>query len=362
MLTYRFKMYKSKNDKYLEAYNSIACEIWNHCIALERRYYRLTGKHISGNRMKVHLTKLKKLPKYAHWKKLNSQAIQDVAERIDRSYKAFFEHVKKGKAGRKSPPRFCKRRNYRSFTLKQTGYRIDGNTIYIMGRRYKFFKSRDIDGNIKTVTVKKMPTGDWYLCVTTDHEAKRDYARTGKAVGMDFGFKDFLVLSDGTKIQSPEPLKQSLSELSRLSRTLSLKEEGSHNYEKAKRKLTKLYEKICGQRRDFFFKLANELCREYDIIGIEDLNLKGMQARWGRKESDLAYGEFVSILEYVASSAGKRVVKIDRWAPSTKTCSVCGCRVNLSLKDRDWVCPHCGTAHDRDLNAAINIRNLALAA
>ena len=362
MLAYRYKLYKSKNDKYLEAYNAIACEIWNHCIALHRRYYRLTGKHISGNRMKVHVTKLKKLPKYAHWKKLNSQAIQDIVERIDKSYKAFFDHVKQKKSGRKSPPHFCKRKNYRSFTLKQTGYVIDGNTVYIMGRRYKFVKSRDIEGNIKTVTVKKIPTGDWYLCITTDHEAKRSYARTGNAVGMDFGFKNFLVLSDGTKINSPEWLRQSLSELRRLSRSFSLKTEGSRNYEKAKRELTKLHEHIAAQRRDFFFKLANRLCREFDVIGIEDLNLKGMQALWGRKESDLAYGEFVSILEYVAESAGKRVVKINRWAPSTKTCSECGCRVDLSLKDRRWTCPHCGAVHDRDINAAINIRNLALAA
>lgn len=362
MLTYRYKLYKSKNDKHLEAYTTIACEIWNHCIALERRYYHLTGKHIPGNRLKKHITKLKRKPKYAHWNKLNSQAVQDVVERIDRSYKAFFEHVKQKRSGRKSPPHFCKRKNYKSFTLKQTGYVIDGNTVYIMGRRYKFFKSRDIEGNIKTVTMKKMPTGDWYLCITTDHEAKRDYARTGETVGMDFGFKEFLVLSDGTKIQSPEYLKQSLSELKRLSRNLSLKTEGSHNYEKAKRKLTGLHKHIAAQRRDSFFNLANELCRKYDIIGIEDLNLKGMQALWGRKESDLAYGEFVSILEYVAATAGKKVVMIDRWAPTTKACSECGCHVDLSLKDRHWKCPHCGANHDRDVNAAINIKNLALAA
>lgn len=361
MLTYRYKLYKSDNDKYLEVYNSIACEIWNHCIALERRYYRLTKKHISGNRLKTHITKLKKLPKYSHWKKLNSQAIQDVVERIDKSYKAFFDYVKR-KGGRKSPPHFCKRSKYKSFTLKQTGYVINDNTVYIMGRRYKFFKSRDVDGKIKTVTVKKMPKGDWYLCIVTDHEAKRNFARTGNAVGMDFGFKDFLVLSDGTKIKSPEYLKQSLSELKRLSRNLSLKEKDSHNYEKAKRRLTKLHEHISSQRRDFFFKLANELCRKYDIIGIEDLNLKGMQAIWGRKESDLAYGEFVSILEYVAAASDKKVIKIGRWEPSTKTCSVCGCRVELSLKDRTWVCPHCGTVHDRDINAATNILNLALTA
>lgn len=270
--------------------------------------------------------------------------------------------MKKKRSGRKSPPHFCKKVKYKSFTLKQTGYAIDGNTIYIMGRRYKFFRSREIEGSIKRVTIKQMPTGDWYLCITTDHEAKRNFARTGNSVGIDFGFKDFLVLSNGTKIQSPEWHKEALSELKRLSRNFSLKKEDSHNYKKAKRELTKLHEYIANQRKDWFFKLANRLCSKYDIICIEDLNLKGMQALWGRKESDLAYGEFVQILEYVAATGGKEIRKIDRWVPSTKTCSSCGGRVNLSLKDRSFVCPHCGGSHDRDINAAINIRNIALSA
>ena len=362
MQTYRFKLYKSKNDKYLENHNAIACEIWNHCIALERRCYRMFGKHLNKYALMKHITKLKKRTKYSHWKRLNSQAVQDVVERIDKSYKAFFEHVRQGRSGRKSPPHFRKKSKYKSFTLKQTGYQIDNNTIYIMGKRHKFFKSREIEGRIKRVTVKQMPTGDWYIFITTDNEQRRSCVRTGKAVGMDFGFKDFLVFDDGTKIQSPEYLKRALAELKCLSRNLSLKDKNSNNYEKAKRKLARLHEHIVFQRRDFFFKLANELCRRYDVIGIEDLNLKGMQALWGRKESDIAFAEFVQILEYVASVYGKKVVKVNRWAPTTKTCSDCGGQKQLSLKDRVWTCPYCGAVHDRDVNAAINIKRLALSA
>ena len=362
MQTYKYKLYKTKNEKYLDSYLDIACEVWNHSIALERRYYRMFGKHISGNRMKTHITKLKKLARYSHWKKLNSQAVQDVIERMDRSYQAFFDHVKKKRSGIKRPPHFCKRKNYKSFTLKQTGYKLDDNKVYIMGHRFKFFKSRDIEGRIKTVTLKKMPTGDWYLIIVTDHENLKHYTRTGEAVGIDFGLKDFLVLSTGEKIESSEHLKKSLSELRRLSRNFSLKKEDSSNWHKAKKDLTKLHERVVNQRRDDFFKLANNLCQRFDVIAIEDLNLQGMQRMWGRKTQDLAYREFVNILEYVASISGKSVVKVDRWASTTKICNVCGEAKELSLKDRTWTCPHCNTHHDRDINAAINIRNLALIA
>lgn len=360
MLTYQFKLYHSDKEKYLERYLDIACEVYNHCIALHRRYYRLFHKSLSAYRLETHITKLKKLPKYAHWNNLNSQAIQDVAERIDRAYKQFFNHVKKKKSGKKSPPHFRKRKSYRSFTLKQTGYKLDGNIIYIMGKRFKLHGYREVEGKIKTVTVKKKPTGKWFIFITTDKKARRDYGTTGKAAGIDFGLKDFLVFDDGTKISSPEYLKASLAELRRKSRNFSLKTKGSKNSEKAKLELEKLYEHVTNQRKDCFFKLAVNLCRKYDLIAIEDLNLDGMKRLWGRKVSDLAYAEFVEILEYVAKTSGKQVVKIDRWEATTKKCSVCGTHKNLSLKDRTWTCEVCGTTHDRDVNAAINILNIAL--
>lgn len=360
MLTYQFKLYHSDKEKYLDKHLDTACEIYNHCIALHRKYYKLFHKSLSVYRLQLHITKLKKLPRYAHWKTLNSQAIQDIAERIDRSYEHFFDHVKKGRAGKKSPPHFRKRRSYHSFTLKQTGYRLDGNVIYIMGKRFKMHGYRDIEGTIKTVTVKKKPTGKWFVFITTDKIARRDYARTGNAAGIDFGLKDFLVLSDGTKISSPQWLKALLSELRRKSRNFSLKKKGSKNSEKAKLELEILHEKITNQRRDSFFKLANELCKKYDFIAIENLNLDGMKRLWGRKVSDLAYGEFVEILEYVASTCDREVRKIGRYETTTKKCSVCGEHVNLTLKDRNWTCRCCGTTHDRDVNAAVNILNTAL--
>lgn len=358
MHTYRFKLYNSDKNKHIDQSIFAARDIYNHCIALHRRYYRLYGKHLPKNKLQKHIAKLRR--RKPLWQKLNSQAVQDVTDRIERSYKAFFDHVKQHRSGKKSPPHFKKAKDYHSFTLKQSGYKLgEGNVIYIHGKKYRYFKSRDIKGKVRTVTVKKMPTGDYYIFIVTDHVRTEKPTRTGKAVGIDFGLKMFLNFDDGTKIASPEYLKASLKKYKRLSRNYSLKKDGSNNKKKAYIELMKYYEKLCDQRKEFFFALANRLCKTYEFIAVEDLNLDGMKRLWGRKVSDLAYGEFVLILEYVASLYGVTVRKIDRFAPSSKACSDCGCRVKLSLNDREWTCPHCGAQHDRDINAAINIRKLA---
>jgi len=357
MRTYKIRLYKSDKLNRLECKLDVACEIFNHCIALHRRYYRLFGKHLSKYKLQKHITKLKKSK--PHWKTLDSQAIQDITDRIDRSYNAFFLHIKQKRSGKKRPPHFRKRKDYRSFTLKQSGYKFGDNYIVIQGIKIKFFKSQEIEGAVKTVTVKRMPTGKWFVFVVTDAELPEFYSRTGKSVGMDFGLKDFLVLDDGTKIKSSEHLKTALAELKKASHAYSLKQDGSNNQTRAYLKLMRIYEKVQNCRRDDFFKLAHYLCKKYDHIAIEDLNLDGMKRLWGRKVSDLAYGEFVLILEHVASKYGVEVKKIDRYAPSSKACHVCGTLTNLSLKDRTWTCPDCGTSHDRDINAAINIKRIA---
>ena len=356
--TYRYKFYNSKKLKHLDQSISIAAEIWNYCIALHKRYYKLYGKHLSANKLKVHLTKLKKLDKFAHWKQLDSQAIQDVAERIERSYQAFFDHHKQGKKGRKSPPKFKKHRNYSSFTLKQSGYKFIGdNQIRIMGHTYKFVKHRSFAGTIKTVTVKRTKTGDYYICISVIEEWSDIKSRTGNAVGLDFGLKNFLTADDGTVIKSPLWAHQASNELRKAHRNLSRCQKGSHNRRRANKALARTYEHVNNRRKDWFFKVANELVAQYDLICIEDLNLAAMQKLWGRKVSDLAFAEFVQILEWVAFKNGAQVVKIDRWYPSSKACHACEyIKADLDLKCREWECPSCGTLHDRDQNAAINIK------
>lgn len=361
--TYRFKLYHSKKNKHLNDSIDIAASIWNYCIAMHRHYYRAFGKHLSANRLMKHITKVKKTL-HPEWQALGSQAIQDVVERIDRSYSAFFNHIKQKRHGRKSPPHFCKRERYKSFTLKQAGYAFHegSNCVTIMGRKYKYFKSRSIEGSIKTLTVKRNTLGEFYLIVVTKQECNDVLPRAGRAVGMDFGLKHFLNLDDGSVIDSPQWYKVSLNELRAAHRAVSRCQKGSNNRKRAIRNLGRVYQRISNRRRDWFFKLANQLVGEYAIICIEDLNLDGMKRLWGRKVSDLAFAEFVSILEWVASNTDTTVVKIDRWAPSSKVCHVCGTiNASLSLKQRSWECECCHTTLDRDTNAAINIRRMGLA-
>lgn len=361
-MTYKYKLYSNKQNRYLDQAINTAAEIWNHCIALHRRYYRMYGKFLSANRLKVFLTKLKKRSKYAHWRLLGSQAIQDIVERINRSYEAFFDHVKSGRSRRKAPPKFCKRANYRSFTLKQAGYKFhEDNRITIMGRTYKFVKHRSLIGTIKTVTVKRTKAGEFYICVSVIQEWPDIQPCTGNAVGLDFGLKHFLTLDNGETIDSPQWYRKSLNELRIAHRAVSRCQKGSKNRKQALLHLERTYERISNQRRDWFFKLAHEITLQHSIICIEDLNLDGMKRLWGRKVSDLSYGEFISILEWVALKNGSRIIKVDRWYPSSKACHICGTvNTELVLTDREWRCAGCGAILDRDVNAAVNIREAGL--
>ena len=360
MKTYKFKLYRSKKNKHLHQQIAIAGIIYNHCIALHRRYYKLTGKGLNLYALQKHLTKLKKLPKYAFWNKVGSQAIQDITQRIDKAYKLFFGNLKR-KVVRTSPPGFKKVKKYTSFTLKQAGWKLlDRNRISIQGIVYKFSKSRDIPADIKTVTVKRDMLGNLYLYFVVETEPDQiKQAMTGKSAGFDFGLKTFLTTSDGTEIVSPLYYQAAMAELKLAQQTLARKVKFSRGWQKARRIVTRIHQRVVNKRRDWFFKLAHALTDHYDHLFFEDLAMKGLQVRWGRKISDLAYSEFTGILGYVASTKGKVVHLVDRFYPSSKTCSDCE-HVNsdLKLSERKWACPHCGVIHDRDHNAALNIHRV----
>lgn len=358
MITYKFKLYESKRNRYLEQQIDIAGAIYNHCIALHKRYYRMYCKSLNAYRLMKHITELKRLPKYAEWNTVGSQAIQDIAQRIDRAYKLFFRNQKN--RIKSAPPSFKKVRKYKSFTLKQAGYKLfDDNTIKIQGRMYRYFKSREIEGKVKTVTVKRDALGDIYIHIVCETPQVEVMPRTGKIVGYDFGLKTFLRASDGVDITSPEFFKQGQNDIKRLSRQLSRKEKGSNNRAKAKLELERAHKKIANKRNDFHFKLARSLAEEYATICIEDLNIKAMQRLWGKKISDLSHAGFVEILKYQCSKVGSQVIEIPRFYPSSKECSVCGyMNDGLRLEDRKWICPNCGAHHDRDRNAAANIERV----
>ena len=354
--TYKYKLYRSKRVKHLHRTIDISGIVYNHCIALHKRYYRLYGKHLNKYRLQKHLTKLKKREKHEYWGKVGSQAIQNITERIDEAYKKFFDYTKGKTKLRISPPNFKKVKKYRSFTLKgKAGYKIDGNVISINGHKYKFWLSREISGIIKTVTVKRDHIGDFYICISLETKEQLVRAATGKSVGIDFGIKTFLTLSDSLEIEAPLYHLKYLKQIKKLNRNLSKKKKGSTQRAKVRQQLAKLHIKVVDLRKEYFHQLSNTLALEYDHIFIEDLNMKSMQKLWGRKVSDLGFSEFVNILSYKTN-----VVKIDRFYPSTKTCNYCG-ELNNELKDlniREWQCPSCGTKHQRDINAAINIHRV----
>lgn len=279
MKTYKFKLYRSKKNRYLHQQINISGLIYNHCIAVHRRYYRLFGTSLNAYALMKHITKLKRLPKYSHWNLVGSQAIQDVVQRIDKAYKLFFGNLKR--KVKTSPPGFKKVKKYSSFTLKQAGWKLlDGNKIKIQGIVYKFSKSRPvgtrIPADIKTVTIKRDSLGNFWLYFVVEEEIDpSNRVLTGNSAGFDFGLKTFLTSSDGQEIESPLYYRQAMTELKQASRKVSSKVKLSNNWRKAKANVARIYQTVINKRRDWFFKLAHDLTDKYDHLFFEDLGMKG---------------------------------------------------------------------------------------
>ena len=357
-----YKLYTAKRNRQLHQQIHLGGIIHNHCIALHKRYYRRYGTYLSPQRLKAHIAKRKKLPTYAWWSTLGSQAIQDIIERVDKGYQRFFQNLQDLQARKTTqkigPPTFRAVRKAKSFTLKQAGWKLlGGNRLRIGSTVYKFAKSREIAGAIKTVTIKRDALGSLYVyfsCLLPAQPPVR--AMTGKSAGFDFGLTTYLTGSDGTERQAPQPLKQRLRTLATANRALSRKRQGSHHRSRAQAHLARVHKRAAHVRQAFHWQLAHALCTQYDGIALETLTLQGMKALWGRKVSDLGFGTFVAILHHVAEQTGTIVHHIAPGFPSTKLCSVCGhLNDSITLRDRVWTCPACGTTHQRDHNAAINV-------
>lgn len=353
MLTYEYKLYNSKRNRKLNAMLREACFVWNHALSLQKRYYSITGKYCSCARMKAHFAKR------IHRHLLHSQSVQEILERLDAAYQRFFKHLAL------RPPKFKKAADFRSIVWKQGGFKLNANVFVVnsIKQHFQFSYSRPWEGKVKQVRIKRSPLGDYYLYIVTDAVAQ-SYRKShdGASVGMDFGLKTYLTLSDGTRVENPLFLKKGLNDLRKASRRLSKCEKGSTHRKAARLALDRIHEDITHRRDDWQWKLAHELCRAYDTICIEDLQLTGMSRLWGRKMSDLSFGSFVQKLEHVAMKYNCKVRRVDRYYPSSKTCNVCQyVNEHLSLSDRSWTCPECGTSHDRDVNAAKNILRQGIA-
>lgn len=355
MKTYRYKMYTKAKDGILDNQIDRFGIVYNHCIALHKRYFKLTGKYLNKYQLMSHLAKISHRSRWEEiFNGLPSQAVQNVAERIDKAYKLFFRNLKH--KVRTSPPSFKKVKKYSSYTLKQCGYKFNENKIRLNGRWYGFFKSQEIKGKVKTVTVKRDRCGDLWIVVIADKINVVEYPKSGNSVGYDFGMKVFLTGSDGVDHVAPLFLKQSKAINERLSRAISSKQNGSNNRRKAVVAKARFMRRIANQRADFQWKLANRIVEKYDVICFENLNLKGISARFGKKVGEYGFGEFLNKIQYLASKHGKDVRFVGRFFPSSKLCHCCGYKNDgLRLKDREWTCPKCGTHHDRDRNASVNI-------
>lgn len=347
MISYKYNIYRSKKTKHLNKMLGECCFVWNHALSLQKRYYRMSGKYISIGRMQKHFAKRIKR------NLLHSQTVQEILERLDESYSRFF------KKRSKRPPKFKRFDRFNSFVFKQGGFMLNGNifTINKGKKRFKFSYSRHYEGNIKQIRIIRETCHRFSLIIVTDHNPVNSYRKThdGASVGLDFGLKTYLTKSDGSEIDSPLFFKRYQDKIKKCGKRVSNAKKGSNNRSRRLFELQQVHRKINNLKSDFQWKLAHELCKRYDYIFIEDLNIEAMRRIWGKKISDLCHSSFIDKLMYVSLKYGVIVHKIDKWYPSSKTCECGYINKLLSLKDRKWICPECESINDRDVLAARNI-------
>lgn len=347
---FKFQLMRSGRMKHLDRTINVAAHIWNHAVALHRRYYRRFGKTLKQSALQKHLARLRRT-RFQHWQLVDSQSVQQVTDRLYRGWNAWFKHETK------RPPTFRSRRKYKSFTLKQSGWKIIApGRIRIQGRDFRFHQSREISGTIKTVTISRDGTGRYYISFSCDQVPPPEpLVKTGIATGADFGLKTFLSLSTGEKIDSPQPLQQSMRKIRRANRNLSRKQKGSNSRRKARLNLARANRKVANQRKQFHWATAHDLVSRFDALAFEDLNISAMKALWGRKVSDFGFSEFLLKQEWLCKKYGRLFGQMPRFEPSTKRMSCCGHTQDVALDERIVECRNCGSVHDRDVNAAKSI-------
>ena len=363
--SYKFRLYPNKEQETLMQ-KTFGCVrfVYNQCLAYKIDKYKneeITLSKIDVNNYKNHTLKAE----YEWLKEVDKFALDNAVINLDSAYQKFFkEH--------KGFPKFkSKKNNRKSYKTNITGSNIevDFDNRKIKLPKLKWVKVRGMryfDGKIKSATISQSASGKYYCSVLVEQEDCKLLDKTNCNVGIDLGIKDFAITSDGQKISNPKYLAKSEKKIAKLQRQLSRKSKGSNNRNKARIKLARAWDKVTNQRTDFLQKLTTELIRKYGTICLEDLNVSGMVKNHclAKSISDCSWSELVRILQYKADWYGRTILKIDRFYPSSQTCSCCGC-VNSETKDlsvREWTCPDCGVTHDRDINAAKNILKQGLLA
>lgn len=350
--TFEFRLYPTKaQEDVLSRHFGHVRFVWNHFLRMKSDYYLQNKKTMSLNEMKKVLTQMKK-EEQTWLYEANSQSLQESLVHLDGAYNRFFNKISKF-------PKFKKKGSRESFSVPQFIKVVGGKIFFPKFKEgIEMSGGRSIEGKICFATIKRMPSGKVFATITCEVENEH-LPKTGEVVGIDLGLKDYAILSSGEKIPNNRFLMKSQRKLAHEQRILSKKKnKESSGYKNQKLKVARIHEKVRNQRKDNLHKISTNLIKNHDVICLETLNVKGMvkNHRLAKHIQDASWGEFVRMLEYKANWYGKTVVKIDRWFPSSKTCSECGWKKeDLKLQDRTWVCEECGCEHDRDVNASKNI-------
>lgn len=328
---------------------------WNNALALTGDLYRATGQGLNYHAMAIRLPKLKQ--EFEWLGGADSQVLQTSLQNLSRAFENFF--AKRGKY-----PRFKSKHGRQAIQYPQR-VKTEDDRIYLPKVGWvECIIHREIVGTFKTVTVSRNACGQFHAAILTDNgEAMPAVSTEGKAIGIDVGLTHLAITSDGSKFANPRHLRKAERNLKRKRRKLSRKKKGSNSRNKARRLVARVHERVACARRDHLHKLSHRIVSENQVIAVEDLHVKGIMKNHclAKATADVGWSMFTGFLEYKSARAGKAFVKCDRWYPSSKACSECGSICDkMPLDVRSWTCAHCGARHDRDINAARNIRDEGL--
>ena len=363
--SYKCRLYPSKQQEAL-IQKTFGCVrfVYNQCLDYKIKKYK--EENISLSWIDVNNYKNRVLKQTYEWlREVDNWALNNAVINLDSAYQKFF---KEHKGFPKFKSKKITRKSYKTNYSCNNNIAVNFDSRKIKLPKLKWVKVRGLrsfEGKIKSAIISQSSSEKYYVSILVDQADEKPLPKTNKNVGIDLGLKEFAITSDEEKIPNPKYLAKSEKRLVKLQRQLSRKSSGSNNRNKAKIRFARAWDKITNQRTDFLQKLSTRLIREYDTICLEDLAIKNMMQNHNLAKSigDVSWSEFIRMLYYKAEWYGKKIIQIDRFFPSSQTCSVCGA-VNSATKDlsvREWTCPECGTVHDRDINAAKNILTQGLA-